>query len=138
MKPTNDPARFIALDYGLHFSAFAVARLYYTAGFVFCQVLLRGGSRNERLWLIFRLYENYTKRILFCTSSMASALKYTKYRGFVQFERKPTHTKAKPRMDNLNERVNNTIISPFVRHFNPLPEHAPRQEWRGGGVVEQG
>ena len=34
-----------------------------------------------------------TQRILFCTASMASASKYTKYSGFVQFERKPTRTK---------------------------------------------
>ena len=48
-----------------------------------------------------------------------------------------TH-KAKPRMDCQNERTNKTIIRVLGRHFNPLLEHAPRQEWRGGGVVEWG
>ena len=140
MKPTKQSCQIYSpWTYGLHFSAFAVARLYYTAGFVFCQVLLKGGRRNERLWLIFRLSKNYTKRILFCMASTASASKYTKYSCFVQFERKPTRTKPSREWIYRNERANNTIIRPFARGFNlPLPEHAPRQEWRGGGVAEWG
>ena len=49
-------------------------------------------------------------------------------------------------MDCQNERTNKTIIRVLGKYFNPLLEltphplleHAPRQEWRGVGVVERG
>lgn len=77
MKPTKQILPDLsALDFWASFFSLCCRTALLYGWFCLLSSALKGGRRNERLWLILRLSKNYTK-----------------YSGFVQFERKPTRTK---------------------------------------------